>query len=289
MLHKIITPILVNSSPLLKLLGELNLILPINWRYYLSRKIYPKYQNFSKNHKVQCKRNGINYELDMSQHLDHSIFFGLEEESKNYIFKTVKSNFNCLDIGANIGEVSLNLAKICAQGKVYSFEPTKNTFEKLNKNIQLNSFNNITAFNFGIGRNEAEFPIYQFQEGNDGANRIIMNAESNQNNILEIIKIKSLDQISHEFPKIDLIKIDVEGFENEVIEGALNYIDQHRPILIIELIDKNLKVNGSSAIELVNKLRKLNYQIFRIPDSQELKADYDFTNCLLDIACRQKK
>lgn len=288
MLHKIISPLLVNSKSLLSFIGGVNLLFPISLRYFLSKKVYPKYQDFHKNQKIQCTRNGIKYELDLFQHLDHSIFFGLEEKSKNYIFNTVKSNFNCLDIGANIGEVSLNLAKICTEGKIYAFEPTKNTFDKLSKNIQLNQFKNISAHDFGLGRSEAEFPIHQFQEGNDGANRIIMNSETSQNKVLEIIKIKNLDSISSELPKIDLIKIDVEGFENEVIEGAINYIEKIKPILIIELIDKNLKVNGSSATELVNKLRNLNYKIYRIPDSLELNESFDFTNCLLDIACTQK-
>ena len=93
----------------------------------------------SKNQNV--KRNMINWSLNLKEGIDLSIFlFGSSERKILNLKKLLntKSKLFFLDIGANIGSVSLPLAKLFYNSKVYSFEPTHYAFKKLKKNLSLN-------------------------------------------------------------------------------------------------------------------------------------------------------
>ena len=88
--------------------------------------------------------------------------------------------------------------------------------------------------------------------------------------------------------KIDLIKIDVEGFEMNVLKGGIQTLQKFKPKMFIELDDNNLKDVGSSAKELINFIAKLDYKIINAEDETPITADTDFTNCHYDIICLPK-
>ena len=87
------------------------------------------------------KRNNIKWKLDLSEGIDLSIFIFGTSEKKIYNLKKIfkkKSKLIFLDIGANIGSVTLPLARIFNNSYVYSIEPTSYAFRKLKKNFSLN-------------------------------------------------------------------------------------------------------------------------------------------------------
>lgn len=145
--------------------------------------------------------------------------------------------YNVLDIGANIGSHTLYFHKVLGAEKVYSFEPIGSTFAILKKNIELNKLENGTILeNVGVGANRGR-AVIRAQEKN---NRGMTSLSSDENGEIEI---RSID--SYRIEKVSLMKIDTEGFEVEVLQGAKETIQCCRPVIIVEIDTENEDaVNG---------------------------------------------
>ncbi len=134
-----------------------------------------------------------------------------------------------VDVGANIGYYTLLLAKRAK--KVYAFEPDKNCFEILCKNVEANGFKNVILINKAVGEKSKKIGLKQNKE-NFGDSRVA------EGKTTECVK---LDDIIRE--KVDLIKIDVQGYEPQVIEGTKKIITKNRPVLFLEYTPGEYKDN----------------------------------------------
>jgi FkbM family methyltransferase len=147
----------------------------------------------------------------------------------------IKKDNVVFDVGANVGCVSILFSGLAE--KVYSFEPSPTTFKYLSKNIENAGLRNVTAYNFGLGSKEGESTITYSPESRSGA--FVSNRLKNigHNHVTEVIKIKTIDDMIREqkISKIDVIKMDVEGFEKEVITGARNTLNTFKPVTVLEL------------------------------------------------------
>jgi hypothetical protein len=90
----------------------------------LFARLPPLYLSYPKNSFRRVNRNGINYELDISDYMEWLVYYGIRVESHEILYGLLTSGNSVLDIGANIGEVTLNMSKIVGpEGVVHSFEP----------------------------------------------------------------------------------------------------------------------------------------------------------------------
>jgi FkbM family methyltransferase len=175
------------------------------------------------------------------------------------IQKTITSKC-VLDIGCNIGNHTLYFLNVCNSPKVYCFEPLKSTFSILEKNIELNDLRErAVLMNVGIGAHNAQGSISFYDENNIGSTSIKEDSSGN-------ISIISIDELNIQ-DSIGLIKIDVEGFELEVIKGALATIKKYKPFIMIELRHRYKK-------EIENTLCSIGYQYSIINE------DPKFNDCL---------
>ena len=203
-------------------------------------------------------RKGINYQLDLSEWVDWNIYFHNEVEPREKLFSLIKEGMIVIDIGANMGEVSLNIAnRVRETGKVYSFEPSSTNYKKCFQNILLNEkLKNSIDLNFcALGDKSTSAFLKIADKNNLGMNSISDSGEK--------IEIRKLDDIVAEknISKIDLIKLDVEGYELKVLKGAEQCIKKFHPALFIELDDELLKKQGDSSFLLLNWLNEHNYKI----------------------------
>lgn len=140
-----------------------------------------------------------------------------------------------LDIGANIGNHSLYWAGICKANKIYAFEPLPQIYSILQRNIEINDFNNIiTPYNIGLGNTHSVGRINTVVKNNIGGTSII---ESERYGGLQI---ERLDDINLPLEKLDFIKIDVEGFEIKTLEGAVQTIQRFHPPVFVESFPDNI-------------------------------------------------
>ena len=167
--------------------------------------------------------------------LENKIYFTGEYETGTLRFlqSVLKNKGVFLDIGANIGLYSLYVSYYFPEIKVLSFEPLNSAHAILTENIKLNEFKNIEIFNYALGSKRENLYIneHEYERGSS----FITTEPTN-----EEISLFSLDEIYEDITseKISAIKIDVEGFELEVLKGGENIIfKKHRPIIIIECSD----------------------------------------------------
>lgn len=151
------------------------------------------------------------------------------------LFQTlIKENDIVIDVGANIGCTSILFGELADQ--VFSFEPSTTTFNLLKKNIKQSRLENITLFNYALGSRESISAI-TYSPNNRSGGFVSNKTTITTGHITEKIKITKLDDFIHDLDikQIDFMKIDVEGFEKEVIDGAKNTIEKFQPIIVLEL------------------------------------------------------
>jgi FkbM family methyltransferase len=243
------------------------------------KKAIPPIYFYKENTVRKAQRDSINYILDISCLIDHSIYFcTLKEPAWENLFKVTQSNFIVFDVGANIGFVTLNFAKCCNNGFVYSFEPDSRTFKSLQANLKENNYKNIASYQVALGARTEKMLLSRMERTNPGANRILPQHPPHQYD-QEWVDVEPLDLIADRLsiPRVDLIKIDVEGFELFVLKGAENLIRKYKPILFVELAEVNLREHGLSAGSLIQYIEGLNYEVKDARTMQQidrLKTDH---------------
>lgn len=147
----------------------------------------------------------------------------------NWAFSNIK-NFNlAVDVGANIGLHSVRFAQKFSQ--VVSFEPFSMNYECLEKNVS--AFTNVKLYKKALGSiNKIETISLPIDLDNSGAVSFVDFQNSERELIHESVEIKTLDD--YELSP-DLIKIDTQNYELEVLKGARNTLEKHKPVLIIEV------------------------------------------------------
>jgi FkbM family methyltransferase len=249
-------------------------------------KIIPTHIMYSKPSYRTVQRNGINYKLDLSSFNNWAIFWEIpiELEAKRKLFALIKEGNNFIDIGAHIGQITLEAARIVGDtGKVYSFEPHPKTFAQFDHNVGLNRFNNITKCNFGLGDEVGKFYVEVIDENNAGMNRI---SKDNTSNIAVEVKILDDFLATTDLKKIDFVKVDVEGFEYKALKGGEKALRKWHPILFIELDDVTLKAQNSSPKQLLQFLNDVGYtKIVNVYNDQLVYANDNLDDAHFDIFC----
>ncbi|MFM9945498.1 MAG: FkbM family methyltransferase [Bacteroidia bacterium] len=183
------------------------------------------------------------------------------EPNKQFAFLTfLKEGDTFFDIGANVGLHSYFVERCISDVKIYSFEPLPENVEYIKETILLNKLKNINLIESAIG---SETKKIYFEIGtNNFQGKITENKTSIE------VKLITLDEFCYSnniFPNV--LKIDVEGAEIDVLQGAIKLIEEKRPIFIIELHIPAKDI-------LVSKfLLDNNYEIYTLNDRAKTKSD----------------
>ena len=252
-------------------------------------KLVPNYYQYDKGEVRKVNREGINFELDISDYMEYVIYYGMNSEPKGRISELFKDGDTILDVGANIGETLLYFAKHNQSGNNIGFEPVPYIFDRLQNNISLNSFPNIKSENIAISDVNEILSFKMPNNQNSGGVRMRKeNSKEKYGASLEVQAITLDDYVQKSnISKIDLIKMDVEGFEYNVIVGGEKTLREFGPKLFIEIDDKMLQQQGVSAKKMFDKLISLKYKILDPYKLDEINLEQDFENCHFDIVCVQ--
>ncbi|MDZ4664885.1 MAG: FkbM family methyltransferase [Bacteroidota bacterium] len=236
-----------------------------------------------------CKRFGIEFKLNLNDYQSWVLYFFSENDSSFGSLKYLKEGDVVIDVGGNIGQTALMMAeRIGGSGKVYSFEPFTKTYKRFKENLSLNpSIYNITLEHLALGEKAEKLTMYVENAKNSGGNRIKPAGKKVSTQIEEVV-VTTLDEYSktNAISKINLIKIDVEGFEMKVLEGSQTTIREFKPALFIEANDANLEAQGASLKAMSDFLKRNGYTIFNAENNMELNLGWENNFKGSDIYCK---
>ena len=229
--------------------------------------------------KRTVQRQKINYEVDLSEGIELSLYlFGsFQQQITKNRFLHLKADDIIIDIGANVGLMSLQYAAKVKQGMVYSFEPTHYAFEKFKKNLSLNPdlASRVIATQAFIseksGNNDS---LVAYSSWKVDGTRNVNNHLVHQGSPKETtgVPVISLDDFVHKnhITKINLIKIDTDGFEYEILKGARTVIVNFRPIIILEVTLYSLQEKGITFDFYYDYFTGLGYRLFDLVTNVEV-------------------
>ncbi|MBI2612519.1 FkbM family methyltransferase [Candidatus Kaiserbacteria bacterium] len=142
-----------------------------------------------------------------------------------------------IDAGANIGTFSVFAATLASRGKIYAFEPARSTFDTLEKN--LGTYANAVAVQSALGDRLGETELLIENSSGEG-NTLTESGMSGSYSGKEEVPITTIDAFVHgqKLSGVDFIKVDSEGFEKQILEGATETIKKYRPALSLSAYHK---------------------------------------------------
>ncbi|NDG31149.1 FkbM family methyltransferase [bacterium] len=163
------------------------------------------------------------------------------------------------DVGANIGTISIWLSKILKLGHIYSFEPQRQIFYQLAGNVALNNLYNIDVFNYAVGSTNTFIRVKEpnYFNNNDFGTFSLIEEKVPVTEKDLIVPCITLDYFveTYRIPRVDLLKIDVEGMDLDVLKGSVNILEHFAPAVFVEHFDNR----KSQLEELQSFLREFNY------------------------------
>ncbi|MCY4568994.1 MAG: FkbM family methyltransferase, partial [Candidatus Poribacteria bacterium] len=146
-------------------------------------------------------------------------------------------------------------------GVVVAFEPALRTCGYLRENVSLNRFENVTVVNKGLGDSIEQRHLYYAEAGLAEGTASLKYA--NERAASERVTLDTIDNLISELPVPDFIKIDVEGYQLEVLRGGEHCLKTHAPLLMAELKDVG-ETNHAMFGEIENYVADLGYQLYEI-------------------------
>ena len=186
--------------------------------------------------------------------------FRLDQE--NFYLEYLKKGDVVIDIGANIGTITITSAmQVKNPGTVYSIEAHPKIFEYLKGNVKQNNLTNVHLFNYAVGNKTGN--VFFSNLSSDGQNKII---DHDQGTKIPLIKIDDLNiQESH----INLLKIDVEGYEKFAFLGSGEFLKKTSCVLF-EAVPKHYENYGYSFTDIYDILNSYNFKIYRFLEHKKI-------------------
>ena len=248
------------------------------YKILIAKIIYNLISIFKKKNIIVINRNNINWELDLSEGIDLSIYlFGKFEYE---IIKTISQHKISkhpiiFDIGANIGVQTLQLSKYFKDSIVHSFEPTNFGFKKLKKNILLNPKLSKRIFiNHSFLTNKINnLPKNIYASWNLKNKKNVHSKHFGSLKTTGNAKSFKLDDyiIKNKISKIDFIKLDVDGNELDVLRSGYKFLKSKKTPIIFEVAPYLYKEHGYSHSDLINLFEKLDYNFYNIYNLKKIK------------------
>lgn len=179
-----------------------------------------------------------------------------------------------LDVGANMGLYTIFASKkVGKSGLVVSIEPSSREFERLERNVKVNRLQNVRMIQTAISRLEGEADL--LVATNDHAGHNTLGNFAYEGIILkqkEHVMVKTIDGMVSKLslPRLDVIKMDIEGSEFFALEGSERTLKNFKPILMLELFNETLKHQGCNGDMIFQFLASLGYLIYGFDEHGDL-------------------
>ncbi|MFO8055034.1 MAG: FkbM family methyltransferase [Bacteroidales bacterium] len=179
--------------------------------------------------------------------------------------KHLDKDSNCIDVGVLDGEILDKFQKFAPEGQHFGFEPIPEKFENLEHKYRNN--HNITMYNVALSNQNGatEFNYVTSNPSYSGIRKRSYDRSGEKDTSIKV-NTKKLDFYLEDLPKIGMIKIDVEGAEYIVIEGANSLLKRDKPLIVFEHGKGGADIYGISPDKMFELLQQHNYRIFLLND-----------------------
>ncbi|MDA1234455.1 MAG: FkbM family methyltransferase [Acidobacteria bacterium] len=215
----------------------------------------------------------------------HILYFGAYEKPLLYWLRDTAALLQdeglvFLDIGANTGQHSLFMSKLLAE--VHAFEPYPPILERLNYSVNFNSLTNVFIHPVGLGAENETLAFFEPPPDNQGTGSFARGLQDRSPGTTNLEIARGDDYLpAHGVERVDLVKIDVEGYEKNVLTGLAKTIERERPILVVEV---TVSRSADELFKSQNELKAAfpdNYDFAVMPDEfteeQLLSGAYEIT------------
>ena len=165
----------------------------------------------------------------------HNEYF--EQEEMDSIFQYIPQETVMLDIGANVGSHTLYFCNTLNATKVYAFDPNPEMVEIFKKNMELNKKDNVVITQAAVGESKGKSSLIINDDWK--INRGGVRVKSDEKGEVDVISIDEF--LADKEENIGFVKIDVEQFEKEVLNGMVKTIEKYKPVIYLEIYDKNIE------------------------------------------------
>lgn len=245
--------------------------------------------------------NDLRIKLYYDSTLSYLIYFSEFEKAEQHFTKVfLRQGDVFVDVGANIGLFSLIASRIVGEkGKVYAFEPARTTFRRLNENLELNNISNTKAIRRALSDKKGKQTLRVSLDGYDAWNSFGASLPGTHA-VGETVDLVTLDQFCDEHDLVDrlnMVKIDVEGWEKYVLQGAEKILASERaPLLMVEFAKDCVRKAGTSCQELYEQIASFGYTLYQYDaESNQLTKEkpgreYEYINliCLKSEQAKQR-
>ncbi|MDD3783490.1 MAG: FkbM family methyltransferase [Candidatus Portnoybacteria bacterium] len=179
-----------------------------------------------------------------------------------------------VDMGANIGYYTLIFAGLVGKsGKVFAFEPDRDNFALLSKNVKENKFDNVILINKAISDKNGQTKLY-LSKDNKGDHRIYDSGENRDSVVVDVV---CLDDFLGEYKhKINFIKMDIQGAEGNALKGMIDIIKNSKKIKILaEFWPMGLSNFNFNPKEFLEILEDYGFSFYNIQRAGTIKATKD--------------
>ena len=229
----------------------------INLSWYLYSKI------LKKNITIKIKKFEKIYFTPLG-HIAKELFIGnFEPNEKLFIENNLSINSNVLNIGANIGYYTILASKISNSGIIFSFEPSKLNYDRLIKNISLNNLKNIKTYNIALGNTNDTLNLYADSKNPHLDSHYTLCNDAGINGEVEKVTVAPLDDFLNIIPKIDIVIIDVEGFEFNLLNGAKEFIKNNLSAKYLIEVTKN-------QLDVIKLMQNFGFNVYAISNNGKL-------------------
>ena len=285
------TGILLNSlngdlqeSEVLRLAGELAWTRPLlpypGWRFdadwdnpqlafRLRREIWKYFQQRKRQVPLVINwHGGLRLTIYLSNDLSKQLYIAGCFEPNEFAFldKALTPGMTFVDAGANEGLFTVFAAqRVGPAGQVWAFEPSQRELLRLRRNLQLNQVGNVRTFPLALADHHGETEIKIADDEHSGQNTLGHFAYEIELARREPVTTTRLDDwVQQEcLDRLDILKLDVEGSELSVLAGASAVLRRLRPLLLLEVNENALQLQGTSARAVLDLLRSYEYEIHR--------------------------
>jgi FkbM family methyltransferase len=235
--------------------------------------------------------DGLKIKLYKDSVLSKLIYEDFETAEVDFLNEFLNDGDCFVDIGANIGLFSLYASKkIGSKGLVIAFEPAKQTHNRMLDNIQLNGLDNIKSFQLGLSDKNEILELNISTDGHEAWNTFVPSTD-NMFSLKEMVEVKSFDSFlednSFDINNISLVKLDVEGFEINVLKGSVDLLkSQNAPVFMIEFTDDNAISAGNCCHELYKLLLQYKYTWYTYDATRKklipepMRLNYPYSNLI---------